>query len=43
MTVIATSFVGWWIGRNMGSPAPLVVCSLGGVAIALWRLLAASR
>ena len=42
-TVIAACFFGWWLGRRLDSPAPLVVGSLAGVGIAFCRLLSASR
>jgi hypothetical protein len=41
--VISTSLLGWWLGRRLGSTAPVVVGSLSGVAIAFYRLLAASK
>jgi hypothetical protein len=42
-TVISMSAIGWWLTQRWHSPAPIVAGSLGGVAIAFYRLLAASK
>gem|GEM_PF-3281534 len=42
-SLTACCAAGWFLTRHFGSPIPLVVCSLFGVAFVVWRMLMAVR
>lgn len=40
--VAGSAFLGWWLRSVTGSEIALVVCSLAGVAAAVWLMIRAS-